>query len=348
MGGQWGGAADDKQAYFSVNGTSGKTPGGIRAVRIDTGAEVWSKEASEKLCGTERGCSQAQGAAVSALPGIVLSGSMDGGLRAYAADDGTLVWSFDTNKEFETVNGVKAKGGAMDGPGAAGGQRDDLHQLGLCQPDWAAGKCAARIRSRLMNGTVAVAVEPRAGRGAAAILSLAAMGALVFIGVAALPYLLRMDEAQFKQYWPMRGWLLAHITMGMVAILTGPVQLWLGLSDRFPALHKNLGFVYMAAVTLGAVAAYYLAFKHVGRRGVRLGPRGARHRVARDDRDGVPGHQAALVRAAQRMDDPQLRRDVRLRHVPGVGHGSRGSRRAAARSHRHCGVVLLGGAVAGE
>jgi len=119
MGGQWGGAADDRQAYFSVNGTSGKTPGGIRAVRIDTGAEVWSKEAAERLCGSERGCSQAQGAAVSALPGIVLSGSMDGGLRAYASDDGTLVWSFDTNREFETVNGVKAKGGAMDGPGAA-------------------------------------------------------------------------------------------------------------------------------------------------------------------------------------------------------------------------------------
>jgi polyvinyl alcohol dehydrogenase (cytochrome) len=121
MGGQWGGAADDRQAYFSVNGTAGKTPGGIRAVRIDTGAEVWSKEASARLCGTERGCSQAQGAAVTALPGIVLSGSMDGGLRAYASDDGTLVWSFDTNREFETVNGVKAKGGAMDGPGAAVG-----------------------------------------------------------------------------------------------------------------------------------------------------------------------------------------------------------------------------------
>ena len=55
---------------------------------------------------------------MTAVPGIVLSGSMDGGLRAYAADDGTIVWQFDTNKEFETVNGVKAKGGAMDGPGA--------------------------------------------------------------------------------------------------------------------------------------------------------------------------------------------------------------------------------------
>jgi polyvinyl alcohol dehydrogenase (cytochrome) len=123
MGGQWGGAVDGRQAYFSVNGASSGTPGGVRAVKIDTGEEVWSKPAAEKLCGTERGCMAAQGAAVTAIPGIVISGSMDGGLRAYASDDGTLVWQFDTNREFETVNGVKAKGGAMDGPGAvvAGG-----------------------------------------------------------------------------------------------------------------------------------------------------------------------------------------------------------------------------------
>jgi polyvinyl alcohol dehydrogenase (cytochrome) len=117
MGGQWGAAADDRQAYFSVNGTSGKTPGGMRAVNIDTGAVVWSKEAEERLCGTERGCSAAQGAAVTAIPGVVFSVSMDGGIRAHASDDGTTVWQFNTNREFETVNGVKAKGGAIDGPG---------------------------------------------------------------------------------------------------------------------------------------------------------------------------------------------------------------------------------------
>ena len=42
---------------------------------------------------------------------------MDGGVRAQASDDGTIVWTFDTNKEFETVNGVKAKGGAIDQAG---------------------------------------------------------------------------------------------------------------------------------------------------------------------------------------------------------------------------------------
>jgi len=116
-----------------------------------------------------------------------------------------------------------------------------------------------------MNVNVAVAAMPaKAGRGAMTVLGLAVAGALVFIGVAALPYFLSMDEAQFRQYWPMRGWLLAHIGMGMVAILTGPVQLWLGLSDRYPAVHRNLGFIYLAAVTIGAVAGYYLAFNTSG------------------------------------------------------------------------------------
>jgi hypothetical protein len=49
-----------------------------------------------------------------------------------------------------------------------------------------------------------------------------------------------------------------------VAILTGPVQLWLGLKDVSATLHKNLGFVYMAAIVLSSVAAYYLAFNTRG------------------------------------------------------------------------------------
>jgi len=122
LGGQWGAASDGRQVYFSVNGPA-RSAGGVRAVNLDTGAVVWSKEAEEKLCGTERGCSAAQGAAVTAIPGIVFSVSMDGGIRAHAADDGTTVWQFNTNQEFQTVNGVRAKGGAIDGPGvvASGG-----------------------------------------------------------------------------------------------------------------------------------------------------------------------------------------------------------------------------------
>jgi polyvinyl alcohol dehydrogenase (cytochrome) len=42
---------------------------------------------------------------------------MDGGVRAYSTKDGSILWSFDTNKDFDTVNGVKANGGSMDSAG---------------------------------------------------------------------------------------------------------------------------------------------------------------------------------------------------------------------------------------
>ena len=32
--------------------------------------------------------------------------------------DGRIVWDVDTMRDYETVNGVKAKGGSLDGPGA--------------------------------------------------------------------------------------------------------------------------------------------------------------------------------------------------------------------------------------
>jgi polyvinyl alcohol dehydrogenase (cytochrome) len=53
------------------------------------------------------------------VPGVVFSGSNDGALRAYSSRDGAIVWEFDTNREFDTVNGVSAKGASMLGPGPA-------------------------------------------------------------------------------------------------------------------------------------------------------------------------------------------------------------------------------------
>jgi polyvinyl alcohol dehydrogenase (cytochrome) len=123
-GGQWGSAVDARQAYFGVADYGRAAPGGMTAVDLATGKRVWHRPPEPLLCGQpSRACSAAQGAAVTAIPGAVLSGSLDGGLRAYAADDGRIVWQFDTNREFTTVNGVQANGGSMDGPGpiVAGG-----------------------------------------------------------------------------------------------------------------------------------------------------------------------------------------------------------------------------------
>jgi uncharacterized membrane protein len=42
-------------------------------------------------------------------------------------------------------------------------------------------------------------------------------------------------------------------------LLTGPVQLWLGISNRARNVHRRLGRIYVAAIAIGSVAAFYLA-----------------------------------------------------------------------------------------
>ena len=37
-------------------------------------------------------------------------------MRAYSTKDGAILWVFNANRDFDTVNGVKANGGSMDGP----------------------------------------------------------------------------------------------------------------------------------------------------------------------------------------------------------------------------------------
>ena len=111
------------------------------------------------------------------------------------------------------------------------------------------------------------------GIGSKTLIAFAALAAVVFIVVAALPYRAMLgpqDAAQqalqdFQfQYWPRRGWLLTHISCGLIALLTGPVQLWLGLHNVKMEVHRRLGLVYLAAVVIGSVAAFGLALKTDG------------------------------------------------------------------------------------
>ena len=93
-----------------------KAGGGLYALDLKTGAKVWA--APPPQCGERPNCSPAQSAAITAIAGVVFSGGVDGRLRAYSTTDGSVLWDFDTAREFQTVNGIKAKGGTIDGPGA--------------------------------------------------------------------------------------------------------------------------------------------------------------------------------------------------------------------------------------
>jgi len=49
---------------------------------------------------------------------MVFSASLDGHLRGYEAETGQVIFDTDTARAFPTINGVKANGGSMNGPGS--------------------------------------------------------------------------------------------------------------------------------------------------------------------------------------------------------------------------------------
>jgi len=115
---QWGNASDGQNVYAAVSDHFAtkklSEAGGMFALKLTTGERVWYTPPP----GCDKpNCSPAQSAAVTVIPGVVFSGSLDGHLRAYATGDGRIVWDVDTAVEYQAVNGVKAKGGSLDGPG---------------------------------------------------------------------------------------------------------------------------------------------------------------------------------------------------------------------------------------
>ena len=124
MGGgiQYGFAADESAAYLP---NANRSDSSLSAVAIADGKMIWHKPAPPGQCSWgAKGCSGAESAAVTAIPGIVFSGSTDGHLRAYAASDGSVIWDFDTAaKPYDAVNGVPAYGGSLGNEGSviAGG-----------------------------------------------------------------------------------------------------------------------------------------------------------------------------------------------------------------------------------
>ena len=108
----FGGSADERNAYFGLDS------GGIVALGLRDGERQWFTDIQP-----EGGRHGGLDAAVSTMPGVVFSGGWDGVLRALSTNNGAILWSFDMLRDFETVNGVPARGGSMGsaGPTVAGG-----------------------------------------------------------------------------------------------------------------------------------------------------------------------------------------------------------------------------------
>ncbi len=103
----FGGASDGNTVYYGLN----QPGGGVAAVQLSDGSRKWT---------TTRMAPNGQGhpAAITGIPTVVFTQSMDGMLRALSTADGKVIWEYNTVREYESVNGVPAKGGAMGQAGA--------------------------------------------------------------------------------------------------------------------------------------------------------------------------------------------------------------------------------------
>jgi polyvinyl alcohol dehydrogenase (cytochrome) len=95
-----------------------KTGAGLHAVDAANGKVLW-KALADNVCGDRKNCDPGISSAISAVPGMVFAGHLDGRFRAYDGRNGKVLWSFDTTKEVKTITGEMAHGGSMSGPGAA-------------------------------------------------------------------------------------------------------------------------------------------------------------------------------------------------------------------------------------
>jgi len=118
---QWGGTADERYAYYPLSDWDDSDPhagGGLFALKLETGEQAWYAAPPNPTCLGQFGCSAAQMAPPTTIPGVVFAGSLDGHLRAYDATNGIVIWDFDTARDFPTVDGVPAHGGSLNGAGA--------------------------------------------------------------------------------------------------------------------------------------------------------------------------------------------------------------------------------------
>jgi len=119
---EWGFATDGSLAYASLSSAFEKKAGeagGLVAVNVADGTVRWSAPPPTNTCGARQGCNTAQPGAVSSIPGVVFSGSLDGHFRAYDSATGKVLLDVNTTDEYDTVNDVPARGGSLNGPGAA-------------------------------------------------------------------------------------------------------------------------------------------------------------------------------------------------------------------------------------
>jgi polyvinyl alcohol dehydrogenase (cytochrome) len=120
----WGMAADGDILFAPnadtnfINKWQGERTPGLYALNAENGDQIWFTPAPDVCAEPNKpACDPGLSAAITATPGVVFAGAFDGHLRAYDSLTGTIIWDFNTAREFKTLSGEIASGGSIESDG---------------------------------------------------------------------------------------------------------------------------------------------------------------------------------------------------------------------------------------
>lgn len=127
-GNHWGIAIDGERVFLPISDAVSENPvPGMYAFDIATGEPVWQHRI-QPACSGDRAhrvpaCRTRIGLSATPLvvDGAVIAGGLDGRVHLFDAVTGEVLLQLDTARPFETLNGVEARGGAIDSHNIAAG-----------------------------------------------------------------------------------------------------------------------------------------------------------------------------------------------------------------------------------
>ena len=118
-------AAEGKTIYAPINDMQNTHDGkvwlnrkpGMHSLDAETGNIIWSNISDKECKDIDINCDPGISAAVTAVPGAVIAGHLDGNIKVYDKENGNILWSYNTLRDFESISGSPAYGGSFSGSG---------------------------------------------------------------------------------------------------------------------------------------------------------------------------------------------------------------------------------------
>ena len=118
-------AAEGKTVYAPINDMKNTSDGkvwlnrkpGMHSLDAETGNIIWSNISDKECKDIDFNCDPGISAAVTAVPGAVIAGHLDGTIKVYDKENGNILWSYNTLRDFESISGSPAYGGSFSGSG---------------------------------------------------------------------------------------------------------------------------------------------------------------------------------------------------------------------------------------